>query len=82
MKLFPDDPKKKNAVFLAAAFLVGLYAFHSFWYTGHKEQIDEMSARYDPHTLKDGWNIGSDGERFYYISNPALGLWAAKSRLK
>ena len=26
-------------------------------------------------------NTTADGERFYYISNPALGLWASKSRL-
>jgi nickel-dependent lactate racemase len=44
--------------------------------------LDEMTTRYNPATLKDGWNTHPDGERFYYISNPALGLWAAKSRLQ
>ena len=29
-----------------------------------------------PKTLRDGWNTLPDGERIYYISNPALGLWA------
>jgi nickel-dependent lactate racemase len=38
--------------------------------------------RYDPKKLHDGWNTGPDGERFYYISNPALGLWAYEGRLK
>lgn len=41
-----------------------------------------MSARYDVKTLVDGWNTLPDGERIYYISNPALGLWAYEGRLK
>ncbi|MDE0825478.1 MAG: lactate racemase domain-containing protein [Akkermansiaceae bacterium] len=45
-------------------------------------ELDEMTKRYDPEVLKDGWNTMPDGERIFYISNPALGLWAAKSRLK
>lgn len=32
-------------------------------------------------SLKDGWNI-VDGEEIYYISNPALGLWAHPDRFK
>jgi hypothetical protein len=43
--------------------------------------LAEVTARYDPATLRDGWNTTADGERFYYIGNPALGLWASKSRL-
>lgn len=35
----------------------------------------EVSKRYDPHTLKDGWNRTEDGEEFYYVGTPALGLW-------
>ena len=35
----------------------------------------EEAAKYDPAVLRDGWNE-ADGERFYYISNPALGLWS------
>jgi len=36
---------------------------------------EEAAAEYDPAVLKDGWNeVG--GERIYYISNPALGLWS------
>ncbi len=42
--------------------------------------LDEMQAKYDPSKLKDGWN-DVQGERIYYISNPALGLWAHRSRL-
>ncbi|MEM9079775.1 MAG: D-mannonate epimerase [Verrucomicrobiota bacterium] len=36
---------------------------------------------YQPDTLSEGWNTDRDGNEFYYIPNPALGLWAAKSRL-
>ncbi|QBG47656.1 DUF2088 domain-containing protein [Verrucomicrobia bacterium S94] len=43
---------------------------------------EEMAGRYDPAVLKDGWNILPDGEEIYYISNPALGLWAFKDKFK
>ena len=36
---------------------------------------DEAARRYDPNTLTDGWHTLPDGETFFYISNPALGLW-------
>ena len=42
--------------------------------------IDEVTARYNPEKLKDGFNILPDGEEICYISNPALGLWAYKER--
>ena len=48
--------------------------------------LNMMMERYDIHRLKDGWNteITEDGnvEEFYYISNPALGLWAVPSRFE
>lgn len=44
--------------------------------------INEMLERYPLETLKDGWNIMPDGEEIYYISNPALGLWAYPERFK
>jgi len=40
----------------------------------------EMAARYNPETLKDGFNTMPDGEEIFYISNPALGLWAYKEK--
>lgn len=43
-------------------------------------KLAEMTARYNPEELTAGWNE-LDGERFYFIENPALGLWAHKSRL-
>jgi nickel-dependent lactate racemase len=42
--------------------------------------LTAMTRRYDPSKLKDGWNTLPDGERIFYISNPALGLWAYRGR--
>lgn len=42
--------------------------------------LAEMSRRYDPAKLKDGFNTLPDGEKIFYISNPALGLWAFRGR--
>ncbi|MDR1746416.1 MAG: lactate racemase domain-containing protein [Tannerella sp.] len=42
---------------------------------------DTMMKRYNPSKLSDGWNT-VDGEEIFYISNPALGLWAYKERFK
>ena len=44
--------------------------------------LDEMMTRYRPDGRSDGWHTDADGQRFYFIGNPALGLWAAKSRLQ
>jgi nickel-dependent lactate racemase len=44
-------------------------------------ELEPMLQRYAPHRLRDGWNQMPDGERIYYISNPALGLWAYRGRL-
>lgn len=41
--------------------------------------LNEMLARYNPATLRDGFQT-VDGEEIYYISNPALGLWAYRGR--
>jgi hypothetical protein len=32
----------------------------------------------DPPVPETGWRISADGERFYFVANPALGLWQAK----
>jgi nickel-dependent lactate racemase len=42
--------------------------------------IDQMTARYDPQKLKDGFNVLPGGEEIFYISNPAIGLWAYRER--
>ena len=43
--------------------------------------LDDVMAKYDVKSLKDGWNT-VNGEEIYYISNPALGLWAHPDRFK
>jgi len=55
-----------------------------------KEEIDgvgfkyadfnRMMKKYNPNKLKDGFNILPDGEKIFFISNPAIGLWAYKDR--
>jgi nickel-dependent lactate racemase len=45
-------------------------------------ELDKMLERYNPNRLKDGFNLMPDGEEIFYISNPALGLWAYKERFK
>jgi nickel-dependent lactate racemase len=43
--------------------------------------LDSMMSKYSPDKLKDGINM-VNGEEIFYISNPALGLWAFKDRFK
>jgi carbohydrate kinase (thermoresistant glucokinase family) len=38
--------------------------------------------RYDPRRLNDGLNRLPDGEEIFFISNPALGLWALDSQFE
>ncbi len=44
--------------------------------------LEEMTKKYNPDLLKDGFNTMADGEEIFYISNPALGLWAYKDRFE
>ncbi len=44
--------------------------------------LETMMKKYNPEKLVDGFNIMPDGEEIFYISNPALGLWAYKERFK
>lgn len=41
--------------------------------------LDDMLKKYNPAKLVDGVNV-VDGEEIFYISNPALGLWAWRGR--
>lgn len=43
--------------------------------------LETMMKKYDPAVLREGVNRMPDGEEIYYISNPAVGLWAAKDKL-
>ena len=42
--------------------------------------LDDAMKQFDPAALKDGPNVLPDGEEIFYISNPALGLWADRNR--
>jgi nickel-dependent lactate racemase len=42
--------------------------------------LSSMVKQYNPEKLKDGFNRMPDGEEIFFISNPALGLWAHKGR--
>jgi nickel-dependent lactate racemase len=44
--------------------------------------LKSMMKKYDPAKLHEGVNRLTDGEEIYYISNPAVGLWASKDKLQ
>ena len=46
----------------------------------HYEDLNTMMKRYNPASLKDGYNTMPDGETVFFISNPGLGLWAHRDR--
>ena len=39
--------------------------------------LQPLLQRYPVDQLRDGWNRDADGNEFYFVGNPALGLWAA-----
>ncbi len=43
--------------------------------------LEQMEKKYDVQKLKYGWNTDEDGE-FFFIRNPALGLWAVEERFQ
>ncbi len=49
----------------------------------HYEYTDlrDALARYNPNTMKEGWNTMPDEEEVFFISTPSAGLWALKERL-
>jgi len=42
--------------------------------------IHTAMSRYDVNKLNLGWNTLPDGEKIFFVPNPALGLWAEKKR--
>jgi hypothetical protein len=44
------------------------------------ESVEDALLTYDAATMREGWNTMPNGEEVYYISNPALGLWATRDR--
>ncbi|MBN1523299.1 MAG: DUF2088 domain-containing protein [Spirochaetales bacterium] len=43
--------------------------------------LKAMMVKYNPENLKDGYNTMPDSEKIFFISKPALGLWAYKGNL-
>jgi nickel-dependent lactate racemase len=95
MKYVSENEDLKNSLGVAAHLIHGSSEgrFGITYCPGHltREEIesvgfeyaslDGMLQIYDPAQLKDGWNM-VNGEEIYYISNPALGLWAYRERFK
>lgn len=42
----------------------------------------DVSRRYTPNHLRDGFNTMADGERVFFVSNPAVGLWALREHFE
>ncbi len=43
-------------------------------------EIDYLSEKYNPRNLQTGFHRTTDGEEFYFISNPATGLWKSADK--
>ena len=43
--------------------------------------LAQWTERYRSQPIADGWHTTADGERYYFVGRPALGLWAHRSRL-
>ena len=48
----------------------------------HYAQYDEVVKTYDPFKLHEGENVMDDGEVIFFVSKPALGLWASADKFK
>ena len=44
--------------------------------------LAEYERQYPVEKLADGWNTDTNGQRFYFVRKPALGLWAHRSRFE
>lgn len=95
LKYVQENEDLQNSLGVAAHLIHGTSEgrFNITYCPGHltREEIEsvgfnyadlgEMIKKYNPEKLKEGWN-SVDGEEIYYISNPALGLWAYRERFK
>jgi nickel-dependent lactate racemase len=46
----------------------------------HYANLRAAMSKYNPELLQEGFNTMANGEQIFYVSNPALGLWACKDR--
>lgn len=42
--------------------------------------LDDLLKEYNVKEMSQGWNLLPDGERVFFVPNPALGLWTTKAR--
>jgi nickel-dependent lactate racemase len=96
LKLVEESPELKNNLSAAAHLIHGSSEgrFKIIYCPGKisKEEIERVNynyvdlgktmKKYNPEKLTDGINIMPDGEEIFFISNPALGLWAYRGRFK
>ena len=54
--------------------------FFFFCFSSVRLITQHYVKKYNPDKLKDGINRMTDGEEIFYISNPAIGLWAYQDR--
>ncbi len=95
LKFVNEEAELRNNLSAAAHFIHGSSEgrFSITYAPGHlsREEIEsvnfryapigEVMKKYDPEKMTDGFNTMPDGEKIYYISNPAIGLWASLDKL-
>ncbi len=93
LELYKNDPVMRNAASVAAHLIHGssndrFSITYAPGYMSREEieslnfkymDLDEAMKLYNPENFKDGLNV-VDGEEIYFISNPAVGLWADRER--
>ncbi|CAB9513293.1 Domain of unknown function (DUF2088) [Seminavis robusta] len=97
MKALNDNPELKDNLSAVAHLIHGSSEgrFSVTYCPGHLTQsevegvgfkygsLEEMSKKYPVDKLSDGWNDNVEGSgKFFFIRNPALGLWATKDRFE
>ncbi len=96
LKFVDENDELKNNLSAAAHLIHGTSEgrFRITYCPGHLTQQEIESVgfgyadlkstmkRYDPAKLVDGMNMMPDGEKIFYVSNPALGLWAYRKRFE
>jgi nickel-dependent lactate racemase len=43
--------------------------------------LHEALARYNPSSMREGWNTMPDGEEVFFIGTPSAGLWSTREKL-
>ncbi|MCH6256739.1 lactate racemase domain-containing protein [Puniceicoccaceae bacterium K14] len=96
MKMVEENEELRNNLSAAAHLIHGSSEnrFKITYCPGHlsKEEIESvgfsygdieaMTKRYNAVGSSTGWKTDSEGEPYYYIDNPALGLWAHRDRFE